>query len=207
MEIPCRVCGVPVIGGNLCDACGVTWEPFAGEKQTWRDICPEEYLDTDPKDPRICELVNRVTMSASQVKGSAGVGIVGRRGSGKTRAALWTIHNRYPRIHPIIVNHVDLGMMATDATGGINGATRQEARQMLAQYARCWLLMIDDIGKAASTERSTEALYAIMEDRTSAKLPTWWTSEWGGDELARKLGERGPAIVRRLGEFSAIVTV
>ena len=203
IEANCRQCGIPLKCATLCDACAVNYSPFIGEPIRWEDVCPNEYLDTNPEDPRIAGLWNRVTEIDTH---NSGIGIIGARGSGKTRCLIHLARKRYPRVLPAIVNHVELGKAATDATGGSTRETRTDAQHKLARWARCWILILDDVGKAASTERSTETLYAIVEERTSQQRQIWWSSELGANDLQSKLGERGPAILRRLAEFSTIIS-
>jgi hypothetical protein len=51
-------------------------------------------------------------------------------------------------------------------------------------------------------------LYNLLEYRTSHKLTTLWTANGSGSDLLAKLSkDRGEPILRRLSEFSEIVSV
>jgi DNA replication protein DnaC len=73
------------------------------------------------------------------------------------------------------------------------------------------LLLIDDLDKAKFTPSYAEALFELIETRTSENRPTIVTCQLGGAELLDKLSHEQPslrahaeAIVRRLRDFSEV---
>ena len=186
---PCLLCGTPVEGATLCDTC--VYQP-TGDSSPSRP-----YQDTNPDDPRITTLIHNTTFTLLHLPKGHGIGIVGKRGTGKSRSLY---HCLKPLKHDHI-NHVELGQLATLAA-----QNNTEARLRLHQLTQAKHLLIDDLGKASNTDRASEELYILLEKRTQSLSPTHWTSEFPGTQLEPLLGHRGPAIIRRLREFSTIIT-
>jgi len=69
-------------------------------------------------------------------------------------------------------------------------------------------LILDDLGKQKFTERVEMEFFGLLEHRTSNILTTLWTANSGSKELAGMMSpDRAEAIIRRLSEFSTIVTL
>lgn len=66
------------------------------------------------------------------------------------------------------------------------------------------VLIIDDIGQAASTEAAEEALYEVIEGRVARSKPIIVTTQFMGERFIAKFKNRetGVAILRRLGEHT-----
>ena len=68
------------------------------------------------------------------------------------------------------------------------------------------VLLFDDLGKAPSTEGVDAELFELVEVRTSNALPILWSANGGGRWLIDRLGaDRGPALIRRLAEFTEVL--
>ncbi|PYK25547.1 MAG: hypothetical protein DME52_08290, partial [Verrucomicrobia bacterium] len=79
---------------------------------------------------------------------------------------------------------------------------------LLRSAASAELLFIDDIGKERLTESAELKLYSLMEERTANAKPILWTSNFVGADLRKIMSDnRGPAITRRLAEFSSVLFV
>ena len=85
---------------------------------------------------------------------------------------------------------------------------RAEARILLRNAAGVEVLFIDDIGKERLTEAAELKLYWLIEHRTANARPILWTSNFVGADLRKMMSDnRGPAITRRLAEFSSVLFV
>ena len=72
------------------------------------------------------------------------------------------------------------------------------------------LLIVDDLGKAdykGGAGWGVERLYDIIDARYSALLPTWFTSNFGADQLETRLGEPGEAIMERITDSCEAITI
>jgi DNA replication protein DnaC len=189
---------------------GVTWQKKANQKEdelrtAWEAICPPIYRDTD---------LARINARCAQValewdaSGVVGIGILGTTGAGKTRA----LYHAMQRAHRLgrscaAISHNAFSRAVGVAFSG-EGADRAEARHRLEQLRRAQVVLIDDLGKAPSTERTDAELEDLVEERTANRRPILWTSNGSAGWLAKRLGnDRGEPFVRRLSEFSTIVSL
>jgi hypothetical protein len=227
VEMPCRTCGATfatqqlnILGHKFhfrylcppCDAAKTTSDQVkqANEKEAelrtaWEAICPPIYRDTDLAriEPRCAEAA--LDWDAS---GSVGIGILGTTGAGKTRA----LYHAMQRAHRLGRSCAAISHNAFSRAVGIafsgDGADRAEARHRLEQLRRSQVVLIDDLGKAPSTERTDAELEDLVEERTANRRPILWTSNGSAGWLAKRLGnDRGEPFVRRLSEFSTIVSL
>lgn len=130
--------------------------------------------------------------------GGQGIGLLGASGMGKTRllcrilfriSCSWLYLPAYQFSDAVAEQWED---------GGVG----MRADQLLKSAHRVKVLFLDDLGDEKHTDSVSSALKGLIEHRSSRKLPTLWTSNLDDEQLAAKHGERGPAIVRRLAEFS-----
>jgi DNA replication protein DnaC len=227
VEMPCRTCGetfatqqLNILGHKFhfrylcppCDAAKIAsdQERQANEKEAelrtaWEAICPPIYRDTD-----LARIDARCAQTALDwnASGSVGVGILGTTGAGKTRA----LYHAMQRAHRLGRSCAAISHNAFSRAVGIafsgDGADRAEARHRLEQLRRAQVVLIDDLGKAPSTERTDAELEDLVEERTANRRPILWTSNGSAGWLAKRLGnDRGEPFVRRLSEFSTIVSL
>lgn len=197
----------------ICDPCGAKAKERedrereeaqqAKIKSAWEAICPPLYRDTDPT--RLPPPFVQVIIGWRY--GPRGIGLVGAAGKGKTRAAFRILmRQHYGGRRCYAVSSTRLAMHAADQFADDPEAKRR-ARHALAMIRRCEILLLDDLGKARMTERTEMELFDILEHRTSHGLPTIWTANAGARELSDMLSlDRGDPILRRISEFSDIVT-
>lgn len=84
------------------------------------------------------------------------------------------------------------------------------AQTLIRQAKTVALLVIDDLGKAdlkGGAGWGVERLYDIIDARYSALLPTWFTTNLGADQLRKRLGEDGEAIMDRLLDACEAITI
>lgn len=63
----------------------------------------------------------------------------------------------------------------------------ESEREVFDRYARCSLLVLDDLGKGSKTEWAVERLYMLLDHRCNECLPTIITSNYGLAKLASML--------------------
>ena len=83
------------------------------------------------------------------------------------------------------------------------GHGHEEEEDVTARYGNADLLVLDDMGKGASTAWALERLFQIVNHRYDYLLPTVVTTQYEPPDLGRRLAENGDretarAIVRRL---------
>ena len=81
----------------------------------------------------------------------------------------------------------------------------EEARKESAQFGRCDLLILDDLGTEMPSQFVTAALYSLLNDRLLAGKPTVISTNLNVDELTRRYS---PQIASRLqGSFTRLTFV
>lgn len=227
VEMPCRNCGdtfttqqLNILGHKfhfryLCPPCDAEKVASDQEKEdakrlseqriAWEAICPPIYRDTDLA--RIDSRCAKIALDWD-ASGSVGVGLLGSTGAGKTRA----LYHAMQRAHRLGRSCAAISHNAFSRAVGIafsgDGTDRAEARHRLEQLRRAQVVLIDDLGKAPSTERTDAELEDLVEERTANRRPILWTSNGSAGWLAKRLGnDRGEPFVRRLSEFSTIVSL
>ena len=193
---------------TTCDAClpkperiRVETEEVSRERE-WFGICPPLYHDSDPKllkiEPDVLRRVLEWQISPR------GIGLSGVSGAGKTRAMFMLLrkfHFSGVRVRAFSAKKFERwchNLFDKD----------DDARIRVLEAHQAAIVFIDDIGKEKYTERVESEFYDLIEDRTAHLRPILWTANASGDQLKRMLGEdRGAPIVRRLREFSEIISV
>ena len=89
-------------------------------------------------------------------------------------------------------------------------ANGKAAASWLQTYRKAGVLVFDDIGSLKGTEAVSEALYALLEYRTTRELPILWSSNETISEMlpGKKITELArKRILSRLGGFSNIIEI
>lgn len=177
-------------------------EQVAKENAEWEQLCPPLYRDTDPARLAIVQATIEKVMGWQA--NSQGIGLAGSSGAGKTRLMfllLRRLHFSGVRCKAITAKRFEKWchrMFDKD----------DDARNQIASTHNIPVLFIDDIGKEKYTERVESEFYDLIEHRTSHLLPILWTANATGEQLAQMMGaDRGIPIVRRLREFSTVISV
>lgn len=132
--------------------------------------------------------------------GGRGLWLVGPVGSGKTHRACAVLRG-WTALNGGGARFVTAPALLAELRATYDGDGSEAA--VIGKYARCPLLVVDDLGKEAPTEWSLSKLYEIVDARWGAGLPTVVTSNQTPDELARRLArdadpETAKAVVSRL---------
>lgn len=131
---------------------------------------------------------------ASQALDGQGFFIHGPNGTGKTTLAMAAA---------ILLTELDASVMAVSTYDLMDAmrSRKDEDRSLFERAASCRVLVLDDLGKEASnTAYACERLFAIVDRRDKALLPTIVTSNFSLDDIARRItgGAVGSAIASRL---------
>jgi len=209
--------GELVFGSTRCDGCIQKFnettvamkaaEAAAEKDAAWKRVCPAEYRDTDERHPGLNPLALEA-VRRYEPRAFRGLGLIGETGEGKTRCAFLAL--RRAHLAGLRVNSVSHNRFSRLAIDAFSGTTeeRGHARAALDSLKRADVLLLDDLGKAPSTERADAELEELIEIRTSGQKPLLWTANGSGAWLSARLGaDRGNPATRRLAEFCEIVNL
>ena len=222
----CESCGCEFPNGDVkfngrviysqrnCDDCCLKWKqeeldrPQRERKELslarFKLMIPPIYHETD------LNKLSGILRSCYEkgVKSPLGLGIVGRAGAGKTRAAVMILKKAQDAGQDTFyVAATDLALHSANQFAE-SPTIKDIAISTLKLCKTSDLLMIDDLGKGRMTDRAESTLYDILEYRTSRMLPVIWTSN--SDAKGMRLmfsSDRGDAIIRRLTEFCDIIKI
>jgi hypothetical protein len=200
---------------NYCDPCFEkrTAEAQADAEQQRKDALesvfwssvPPLYRETDPS--ILNPILTRDVLSWEyQPKG---IGIRGKSGMQKTRAAVMLLYKIKMQGHSVyFLKSTDIARYATDKFSN-DRETQDSALKAIRSAHTARVLLIDDIGKGRLSNAAEELLYDILDKRSERQIPVIWTSNSTSTQLHDMMSEdRGDAIIRRLAEFShKIVTI
>ena len=203
------VCGREFFANRLCAACSETraqarrqaelQEMRARQTGVWERICPPTYRLTDSNHPAI-----NPALLAQMLRwrpGGKGIGLCGDPRLGKTRMMFLLLRELH--FAGIGVAYVRATALAGLGSLLFDDAEKYETRNQIKRLHQVPVLFIDDLSKERCTDRSAEQFYDLIEDRGTERA-TLWTSIYDGEKLEKMMGERGPAILGRLREFSDI---
>jgi DNA replication protein DnaC len=177
----------------------------ADEDHRWKDLCLGEiYWNTDESRPDL----NSVAVSIAKnwdPRATLGLGLIGKTGEGKTRCLHIALKKAFDAGKKCFaIRHVAFASLAEEFYSS-NERIVEQAHKCKQDAFWCEVLLLDDLGKARSTPARDELLEELVETRTSNNLPILWSANAGGAWLIERFGpDRGPAIARRLAEFSHI---
>lgn len=175
----------------------------------WRELCPPLFRATDPNHSAIDQdVLPKLLKWDPATAGGKGIGLRGPTGGCKTRMMFLLVcklHYQGSKVRWI--RAIDLSRASAELFD-CDDAVRNRAREMLKNALRAEVLFIDDLGKERFTDRTELELYNLIETRISFLRPILWTTNAAGNDLLELMSQnRGPAIVRRLTEFSMVYFV
>ena len=137
-----------------------------------------------------------------------GLGMIGKSGAGKTRAAVEILFREHELGRSIcFLKATKLTQHAQDRFNN-DDQIKHTAEMRLRKAYACKLLLLDDLGKGRLPASAEELLYDLIDERSERGLPVIWTSNANSDDLHAMLSnDRGQAIIRRLIDFSKLVTI
>ena len=178
----------------------------AGQRIGWfHDACEPLYRESDtsrfPK--KFLTAINEYTVTPQ------GLGFIGVAGECKTRAMFVLLRRLImdEGIYCKAVSAIKFAMICANRFSD-NEELKYEAEKRMKAFHSCKVLFIDDLGKNKMTERVELELYDLLETRAGKMVPTLWTSNADSKEMIAMLSnDRGDAIIRRLVEFSKVISV
>lgn len=172
------------------------------EKEFW-SMVPKIYQTTDEN-----QIAPHLKKAIREWKyGPIGLGFKGPSGSQKTRASVLLLHSLHKGGRSVFyLKATNLTKNAVEAFSN-DKATKKHALESIRHATECQILLLDDIGKGRLSPSAEESLYALLDTRTENMLPTIWTTNADSSQLHDMMSEdRADAIMRRLIEFSKIIT-
>lgn len=118
---------------------------------------------------------------------TAGLGLVGEPGIGKTTAAAHCLKAAHMHGHSVaITSDPRLHTLAEEMNSRdeLGNAARREYHLL----NRAQVLMLDDLGQACTSGPGRTLLLKLINERTLAGRRTLWTAQGGGNWLALRLG-------------------
>lgn len=126
-----------------------------------------------------------------------GLLLVGPVGTGKTHLAAAISNQLISKLYSIYFGNTTSIMSFIKSTYSKDAEmTESEAIELMTEKVD--LLVIDDLGKENETENTLSVLYQIINKLYENEKLVVITTNFNSSDLARKLGERGPAMVSRI---------
>jgi DNA replication protein DnaC len=215
VTVNCATCGTPfttskvriIKSGTMtllevdCEECKQTTvtRPNVSRdyRREWEEMCPRQFLDTDPK--RIPDVVLR-EFRRYQFS-NLGITAIGSTGTFKSRSMHLLMRRLFFEGRSVkLFDAIRLGVAIGDSFDNDGYGV------LIDNLSVVDALSIDDLDKAKLTDRIQEGFYAIIDRRIQNKLPTFITTNIDGAILERLfLPQYGPALRRRLRESSTII--
>ena len=126
-----------------------------------------------------------------------GLLLVGPVGTGKTHLAAAISNKLISRLYSVYFgNTTDIMSFIKSTYSKDAEVTELEAVKLMTEKVD--LLVIDDLGKENETTNTIAVLYQIINRLYENEKPVIITTNYNSIDLAKKLGERGQAIVSRI---------
>ena len=173
------------------------------ERGFWESV-PPLYQDTEIERLNPILVQNVITWEFNPI----GIGIRGKSGEQKTRAAVLLLHKMKLKGKSVyFLKSTDIAKYSAQQFSN-EKKLQSDALKAIRSAHTAQVLLIDDIGKGRLSPAAEELLYDLLDKRSERQLPVIWTSNAVDGELHRMLSnDRGDAITRRLVEFSTIITI
>lgn len=217
----------PVLISHRCESCISKLETARAQDEiiaeqkkvtdAWNALAPKIYRESDTT--RFPKQLQKL-VAAFDIDRVRGFGFSGRAGSCKTRASYQMLKAAHLAGRSCAsIDGVRFGALSIDQFNdeplrgylnldGHKKTIGTEAKLELRRLAEVDWLLLDDIDKGKFTPRAEEALFSLLETRTSNDKPTLWTCNSNASALAGLFSpERADAILRRLVEFADVITL
>jgi DNA replication protein DnaC len=215
--------GTEVCVTSLCDPCAEKHNEKVEQEQRkatainkWTQCVPDGYRDTDINHPDYQARIKTHDLCMRWVNGeSMGqdgrrlfLGLIGDSGLCKTRIISQMVKRMIWRGRSVF--WINSSQFQWSCQHLHDDSERGKASRAIKSARNCSVLVLDDIGSLKATEIVSDNLYAILEHRTTNKLPMIWTSNETLDEMlpGNKISEKAKRRnVSRLAGYSNIIGV
>ncbi len=152
----------------------------------------------NPKDnPRALEIAKKFVMNFPEEKGLL---LAGPVGTGKTHIAAAIANELLNKLYSVYFgNVVDIMSFIKSTYNEDSEISEREAINIMTDKVD--LFIVDDLGKENTKDYTSAMLYQLINKVYENEKPIVITTNFNSVELARKLGERGEAIVSRITEM------
>ena len=199
------------IAPSVCDGCEgmmangseATLQARAERISSFKGSIPKLFRDTDK-----ARLPSVLTDAVDEwMYSSRGLAFAGPSGRGKTRAMFLLLQREAGEGRSVdFITSTDFDHISRDQFSD-DAMERNQAKEKLRSIRSVKILLLDDLGKSRLTDRCEAELFSLFDSRTSAALPTLWTSNLSADGLkAMVTPDRAAPLLRRLTEFTTIIT-
>lgn len=164
----------------------------------WMEVTPP-YMQI----PLVKEKLGEYLWPALELNGLEGAGLAGSSGSGKTRVCYWLLKLAAQAGKKPFAVTASKYRQAASSVHDSNPDVRAAAKEILRASRHAQALLLDDIGKGASTPVGDEALFELLNYRRDQQKITFWNANAGSKWILSKHGaDYGPPILRRLTDLA-----
>jgi len=207
-----RFCPAAICQMQDEEANRVRREQVLWRQQQFAVKCPRLFQETDvkrlPAGP--WKIISAWDAGKSENKGLL---LIGETGAGKTRCIWKLLERQWLEVGNsfIFLTEIEFALEAVESL------MNSKALWFLNGLRATDILVLDDLGKAKHTDRTREALFAVIDQRMTDKLPTFYTTQFTGEELKQRFlkgeaanqesisAESADALLRRIRETSTVI--
>lgn len=148
----------------------------------------DDYKVTNPKQAGAVKIMRAIADRPADFQTSGKTVVLhGISGTGKTMLATILVQELIKQRKTVQYTTVLRMIRSIRQTFGNKDRDEQQA---IDEYAKCSLLVLEEVGIKTATEYENSILFEILDDRYRYKLPTIITSNLDGKQLEAYFGER-----------------
>jgi len=188
VAVECGACGYPLRVG-VCEKCAEDKDKeLAAQRQHMADLGGQRPYNSFTLDKYLVTATNRAVVDALRAFDPAkdNFYLLGPTGTGKSHLAVAVARLFWPKLRPLVRKPTEV---TREARPNGRPGTSTEA-DTIGKYARCRVLVLDDLGVERDSQFTHQVFYEIIEGRCLAERNGLiLTSNLGLNDLAKKLGD------------------